>query len=590
MVQTIDKMREKAQVFKVSAQDMPNAGLISKAFSLMTGFIQGIANTYQLVTRFSGGTDPNAFHNFLMAQYDKLPADTLEVLLLPMFTPNIPVKKLYATLVNAIVKGIPLTKALAELDIHLTQNVIAFGNPVILDALRRIPRAENTSEQYYIDNPEVPRISGGRAFDSVLKAIGMGILSAPHDIHSLFTQQMIETLTIQSIDTNKYQNNPFKQRFVNIVKDETEQLLKQFRVQAQKKEFYTPDFLTYSLSIFLKGFYPPPDGVREEDNWPKEWVEKLAKKIEVVSDMAFKCIMDPYSDTEALRSKAEEILGSDIDLIMERDQFHYLDKKYFDQISAVLKKNHPDYSEDEINCEIRQIQRQIIISLIFAGGDNIKKFLDHCFVELGRDEIKKKYIDSDYLNAPDPKVRRTNFDNLLKEIARHYTTIFAQPGKALDDFVVTYKGQSFFVAKGTDLHYTTWQANLSSEWGPFAKEFNPEKNVGEHRDLNPLATFGGHERVCRGLTFTWAEAWYVIFKVLQEFSITSQVNNKEDCHPTKFGFNNGLDGTPAYLFIPRAAKAEKRVAEDSFFGSRQKKPRTEGVLGDEAQHSFLSPA
>ncbi|MBL7479557.1 cytochrome P450 [Legionella bononiensis] len=519
--------------------------IIRNVFSKLAYMGMALANTFQVATWFKGYKDPNAFHHFLTALYAKVPNDALEILNLSVLVPQFPFEEISQAVINAIVYDIPLSESLAKCEIKLVQQVLAFGAPSVVNALRKIPRAETTSEKYYSDNPDVPKISGGDAFSSVLEAVGMGILSADDKTHALFNKQMIETLTIQSFDsTEKYKDNPYKTHFINVVREQTSELLNQFRKHAKKQKPFTPDFLSFSLRIFLNGFYPPENERQEQENWSEDFIQGLSNAIAEVSDDAFKSIMSPYSNKEDLRTRARDQLNPFINKIMERKQNFYLGDEYVKKVS-----------EDEL--------RQIIISLLFAGGDNIKKYLDHCFVEFGRDDIKQKYLRSEQIR--DEKWPES-LDLLLKEVGRLYTTIYAQPGKALQDFVIEYQGVTIFVPAGTELHYTTWQANTSREWGEYANEFNPEENSKYYKQLNPLATFGSDNRVCRGKTLTIALLTHVVSQTLAEFEIESFVDNKKNYHPQLKGFNNGVGGQPEYLFRFRDKKpAVVPIAEAGFF-------------------------
>lgn len=164
------------------------ANLVNKGqelFTKITDYGNGVVNLYRLIINHNAAKDPNAFHKLLDEQYNKIPNDKLKVLTIPIFSP---------------------TKS------QVCDRVVAIGNPVILQALRRIPRAETVSPSYFETHPDIPKISGGRAFGSVLEAIGMGILSADSEIHTPFIQEMISTLTIKSIDDNeeKFIDNEYK--------------------------------------------------------------------------------------------------------------------------------------------------------------------------------------------------------------------------------------------------------------------------------------------------------------------------------------------------------------------------------------------
>lgn len=488
-----------------------NTDTVTKMIYQITGtlsnYISGAHNTYTIAMKHDGGRDPNAFHHFLKEEYAKFPKDKVKVLILPILSPSMT---------------------------QVYQRVVAIGNPVILNELRKIPRTETVSPAYYDEHPESPKIGGGRAFDSVLEAIGMGVLSAEHSIHTAFTHQMISTLTIKSIEGGEtwYKDNPFKQRFVSIVKEETNQLMEKIRKAENQNETIQLDFRFFALKIFLRGFYT-------EATWEDQWIHRLSQTIEEISDAAFRCITNPYANLAQLRESAKTKLDPFIDLIMKENQAFYLSDEYIKKTDA-------------------ETIRQIIISLLFAGGDNIKKFLDHVLVEFGNDEIRSKYLQKN-LSKEDLHV-------LVMEIGRRYTTIYAQPGKALEDFIIEYeKGdikEKFFIKAGDELHYTTWEANMdTTEWGETAKEFNPEEHQKHYDTLNPLATFGSGSRICRGKSITLAIIEHFVAKAVEEFTWEARVDGKKNHHPTEFNFNHGIKGEIQYTFIKRQRLMHSPVSE-----------------------------
>lgn len=470
-----------------------NENAVGWVINKLYDYKKAMSNTYHLAREYGAGKDPNAFHKFLQDEYAKIPKNKLKVLTLPVLAPS---------------------------STQICQRVLAIGNPVILAALRQIPREETVNPSYYEKHPNVPKIGGGRAFDSVLEAIGMGVLSTEDKIHSPFTQQMIATLTIKSIDNNENQfaDNAAKKWFVSVVKQETEQLMMLIKRAATRNERLALDFRFYALKIFLRGFYP-------DTSWDDSWIQTLSQTIEEVSDLAFKCMMDPYANLENLRQEAKKRLDPYINKIMEQDQSFYLSKEYVDKTD-------------------KEILKQIIISLLFAGGDNINKFLGHAFVVFGSEQIRNTYLRE--------KPNNETLETLIAEVGRLYTTIHAQPGKALEDFVIQYRGEKIYIKAGDELHYTTWQANTDEmEWGPYANEFNPDENKKHYKALNPLATFGSGSRVCRGKSITLAIINYFVSKVLDEFQWEAYVDGQKNYHPTELNFNNGVAGKIECIFYPK---------------------------------------
>jgi hypothetical protein len=451
-------------------------------------YIRGIFNSFHLIKDYRG---VNAFHDFLQNQYQHLPADKLKVVELPFIMPS---------------------------TTQVCKRVIGIANPVILQELRKIPRAETVSPDYFQAHSTQPRISGGRAFGSVLEAIGMGILTAGHTLHDPFLQKMKSLLAIHHIDESPdyFKEDLFKKQFINSAIKETQSLLAQIEMSIEEGQKISLDFRFYALKIFLYSFYP-------NAHFKDDWIQGLSQTIEEVSNLAFQAIMNPYLDVEQLRLQAEKKLDPYIKVMMQENQAFYLGQDY-------VAKNS------------EEILKQILISLIFAGGDNIKKYLDHIFVEFGRDEIRDKWLNQTHLDSAYIK-------DLIIEVGRKYTTIHAQPGLALDDFTIEYKDQKIFVRAGDELHYTTWMANIDkSEWGEDAETFDPVKHKKLYTRLNALSTFGAYRRRCEGKYVTLAIIHYLVCKVLEQYRWDAFVDERKNDHPTELNFNHGVVGRIKYQF------------------------------------------
>lgn len=483
---------------------------------------KALQNTYTLITQYNASNDPNAFHRLLIDEYAKIPDGKLKVLNIPLAAPN---------------------KTLSE-------RVIGIGNPVIIKALRQVPRIETVSDSFYENHPEAVKISGGIPFGTALEAIGMGILSAKEEVHFPFTQQMIATLTISSIKNSNAKSGTYQAHFIDVVKEETDIML----ASISANQPTSLDFRFYALKIFLRGFYP-------NATWEDDWIRALSDVIEDVSDAAFKYITNPYTGLEALRVKAKTQLDPFIERLMQEDQSFYLSK---------------EYCENEINTQ--EIQRQIIVSLLFAGGDNIKKFTDHVLVEFGKTNIREN-------NLKEP-VSEAQLKLMIKEVGRLFTTIYAQPGTALEDFTIHYQNDNAHIDEkievhtGDLLHLTTFHANKDPlEWGPFADTFNVEENAKHYAELNPLSTFGSGSRICRGKTVTLTIIEYMVSELMKKFTWEARVDGKPDFHPNEFGFNNGIPGEITYLFRERnELKAEIKINHSPLlYGNSSSQPKTPAI-------------
>ena len=391
-------------------------------------------------------------------------------------------------------------------------NVVAIGNPVVLEALRTIPRYEVTDHEAPALESDLPRIAGGYSFQ-VLDAIGMDILSTVHLKHVQFTQDMIRLLTFK--------------KFEDAIIKNSKVLLAQVDMAQRKGEKVSLDFRVYALKIFLNGFFP---GYQVKN----KWVKQLSAAIEKVSGMAFASIMNPYSDLEKLKLEAMVILDPFLNDLLKIK-------------NSNLRESLRTLLEGVEKEEQDKIYKQVIIALLFAGGDNVKKYLDHTLVELGSKRVREEYLNKESLT-------KEEIASYVEETGRLYTTIYAQPGKAIDAFTIEYRGETIYVPAGSELHYTTYQANVdTSEFGADAREFHPERYArykSEGTRLTHLATFGSGNRVCRGKAITLGIVKYMVTELLQKYRWSAYVNGAENSHPTELGFNNSVRGEIEYKFSP----------------------------------------
>lgn len=465
---------------------------------------RAIANTAILAWKYNARKDPNAFHHLLNDLYRALPPNKTKVLKVPVISP-----KLYPP--------------------QIVQEVVAIGNAPILLAIEQIPCSQS-NQTWYTQHPDKPKIKRGRAFSSILEAIGMGVLTANEEIHNAFLNQM-HSLSFASLNNPNAIHHEFQTNTLEVITNETNALIKQIEERSASNEPIEIDFLVFSLKILLKSFYPNTE-------WNDEaWIGRLARAIEEVSHQAFKHIMDPYSNMEKLRQIAAAHLDEYIDKILEDNKPAYLTPEYVRDTSTEIKK-------------------QIIIALLFAGGDNIRRLIEHCLVEFGQQGTFKKYFADG--------VAYSDLLTYMKEVERLYTIIFAQPGEAEESFTIEYEGERFKVKAGDHLHYTTWIATTDEkEWGPHAREFNPEANKDKHAELQADLTFGAKQRRCRGKIFTHKVAPELLMAIMNQFEIRSYVGGNEGVHPIKYDFNTEVDGAVKIRYTRRLQQTiEKEVVED----------------------------
>ena len=142
-------------------------------------YTYGTWNTSVLLWSHAASTNSNAYHDY-MNQLFLNKNNNPSIAYLPVTQPQLK-------------SGYPM----------FCQRVVIILDPLIRQAVLKIPREEtldNTSDNKPIS---FPKIHGGRAFGEILDAIGMGILSKPAAIHQPFSLQMIHTLSIPKIDASR---------------------------------------------------------------------------------------------------------------------------------------------------------------------------------------------------------------------------------------------------------------------------------------------------------------------------------------------------------------------------------------------------
>lgn len=437
---------------------------------------------------------PNAAHQFIDEGYLKLSNENQELK----------------------AQGLPPKLNIFQFPVYLPGrdqvNIVAIGNPVVLEALREIPRYEITDQNTPSKTPDMPRIAAGYSFQ-VLDAIGMDILSAAHLKHRDFIHSMISLLTFKNFESSLVENS--------------KELLDQIDFAQKNGQLVSLDFRVYALKIFLGGFFPG-------HQFDIQWIGQLSEAIETVSNLAFASIMNPYSDLEKLKQSAMEILDPFLNHLVK------LENSFLKNSIKSLLENVEEGTQEET-------YKQVITALLFAGGDNVKKEFDHSLITLGSQFVRGKYLNRDTLT-------KEEITSYIEEVTRLYTTIYAQPGKAIDGFTIEYRGEIITVPAGSELHYSTYEANVDpSEFGDDADEFYPERYARykkEGKRLAHLATFGSGNRICRGKAITLGIVKYMVTQLLQKYRWNAYVDGIENSHPTKFGFNNGVPGKVEYFFQP----------------------------------------
>jgi len=484
----------------------------------MLNINEAISNTKQLVSEYDAANDPNAFHGYLKALYGRTSEGIIDFSLLqPTWN-------------------------------GLTQRIIAIRNIEVIQFFLKYKRAETmapTELEEALRANDKPVLRGGRSFQ-ILEKIGMGILSSEADIHKPFIGVMRKVLGIRHMDENKYAKDPFKEfkvHFIQTIKSQTSKLIDEIMKSKESGKPFKPDFLSYALAIFVNGFYP-------NLKWTNKRIRNFSKVIEEVSDLAFKGMMNPYTDEEEIRTQANKKLSLYIDLLLEQDQRFYLGKEYVDEL---------------VEKDQEHLLREIIIALLFAGGDNIRKFLEHAFIELGSDRVRDNYLMGE--------INDELIENLMKETARLYTTIYAQPAVAANNFQLKVDGKIFNITEGTVFHFSTFASNVYEKtWGEDANEFNPTR-YNQKGLPNPYQTFGSINRRCEGKFVTKSIVKNLLKEVLMnsELRWKAKVDGKENSHQTEFGFNNGTPGNIEFYFESNDLKHKRNTKkiEGSYFGNRK---------------------
>lgn len=465
---------------------------------------QAVKNTGTLIWNFPG--DINGIHKFMDDYHSKQPIEDRTVYELFFASPSLsePIKK-----------------------------VMVVVDPLILKEIRKIPRGEVVSKEYLEEHAAQPCINGGRPFGAALKAIKMGILSEKQVVHDPFLFKMKSVLGIHTIENAKFEgeSKEFKERYTKVAKEEVAHIMKQIEDSIVEDKEISLDFGFLNLKIWLRAFFPdlliegdkiPEDEEKKYVKFDDKRIRELLKTITEVSDWAFQAIMNPLINTDELAKRAEQKLNVYFDDLLKLDQSFYLGKEY-------VSSTDPE------------ILKEILVSLLFAGADNIKKYLDHVMVEFGNEEIRQKWLND--------KLTDQEIKNYITEVIRLYTVIYAQPGVVSEPFDVEVEGRTYHFSKGADIHYNTKLANRNEKrWGADANIFNPTEHKKYFESLNAEATFGGGHRRCEGKYVTKALGYYVISQILRKYGWSTRVDDQPNYHPTELNFNNGVKGNITYKF------------------------------------------
>lgn len=462
---------------------------VASAKSFISEFTHALWDTAELLFYWKGIRDPNALHYQLTARYEAIPHDQPRVTNLTYFRPRWKNGRF-----------------------HLFEEIVGIANcPMIMHLLER-PRYENNTN-YYDNHPDAPRVGGGDPFNEVLKAAGMGILSEDGELHAKFIFEMHQ-LTFDYHKT--YAEGSFQALCISNIKKQVGLFIKEVKENTNTGKQVSYDFLPYALRILLPSFYPT-------GHWDDDFINGLANAITIYSDRAFQCIMNPYL------SKAD--LKRDTDAA-------------FEPFVCELLKHKPTYLRTKFYEEYKNsdVLKQIITSLLFAGGDNIKKYLDHVLVMFGKESVRTQFLQQ--------PITSEFLDDCIREVTRLKTIIFAQPGVALDSFMLEYEGREYFIPEGANIHLSTYAALTDPyEWGEKFNEFDPIAHKEKHKELNAELTFGAKRRHCKGKVLSTIVVKETVGALLDTAEWTSYLNNNPDHnHETEFNFNNSLKEKATYVF------------------------------------------
>ncbi|KAK8150313.1 hypothetical protein G3M48_002883 [Beauveria asiatica] len=192
--------------------------------------------------------------------------------------------------------------------------------------------------------------------------------------------------------------------------------------------------------------------------------------------------------------------------------------------------------------EDRELLRDILVQLLFAGIDTSTSMLSFALLELGRHpgswaRLRAELAEHGLLTAvPDTITAGQLKDcvflqNVIKETLRLYPPVPINSREAIRDTVLPTGGgedgsKPVFVPKGTSLKYSPYVMHRRSDlYGPDAMEWNPDRWLGRSHGWDYLP-FNGGPRICIGQKFALTAGAYVLSRLAQQFDTCEAMASK----------------------------------------------------------------
>ncbi|KAM3515010.1 hypothetical protein MY11210_001369 [Beauveria gryllotalpidicola] len=224
-------------------------------------------------------------------------------------------------------------------------------------------------------------------------------------------------------------------------------------------------------------------------------------------------------------------------------------------INQALRKTHDKSSQqgftegeqsftEELvsSTEDRELLRDILVQLLFAGIDTSTSMLSFALLELGRHpgswtRLRSELAENGLLLAAPETITAGQLkdcvflQNVIKETLRLYPPVPINSREAIRDTVLPTGGgadgsKPVFVPKGTSLKYSPYVMHRRRDlYGPDAMEWNPDRWLSRSHGWDYLP-FNGGPRICIGQKFALTAGAYVLARLAQQFDTCEAMASK----------------------------------------------------------------
>ncbi|PQK12254.1 hypothetical protein BB8028_0003g08710 [Beauveria bassiana] len=201
--------------------------------------------------------------------------------------------------------------------------------------------------------------------------------------------------------------------------------------------------------------------------------------------------------------------------------------------------------------EDRELLRDILVQLLFAGIDTSTSMLSFTLLELGRHpgswtRLRAELAEHSLLSAGPETITAGQLkdcvflQNVVKETLRLYPPVPINSREAIRDTVLPTGGgadgsKPVFVPKGTSLKYSPYVMHRRSDlYGPDAMEWNPDRWLGRSHGWDYLP-FNGGPRICIGQKFALTAGAYVLTRLAQQFDTCEAASSNKGPLESKLG-------------------------------------------------------